>query len=78
MSIETIWNQLTRNYSRPSPATLFENDTKFRVLYNPNPPPDTLFKRLEDCQEVAIFGDTSYTTEQILRTATHLLKTCGH
>ena len=78
MSIESIWDQLTRTYGRPSPATLFENDKTFRTLYNPNDPPETLFKRLEDCQEVAILGDTPYTTEQILRTATHLLKTCGH
>ncbi len=37
-----------------------------------------LFKRLEECQEVAILGNQPYTAVQLLNTATHLLETCGH
>jgi hypothetical protein len=38
---------------------------------------DTLFHRIEQCQEVAIIGATPYTTAQLVNNTMHLLLKSG-
>ncbi len=78
MSITDILTQLTNTYGKPNASILFINNATFSQQYDPRDPPEMLFKRLEECQEVAILGDQPYTAVQLLNTATHLLETCGH
>ena len=78
MSITDILTQLTNTYGKPNASILFVNNATFSQQYDPRDPPEMLFKRLEECQEVAILGDQPYTAVQLLNTATHLLETCGH
>ena len=77
MSIYDIFEQIVSTYGRPSPSVIFKNDAAFRALYDPNSPPEILFKRIEDCQEVAILGNVAYTDAQIMANAIHLLQVSG-
>jgi len=45
--------------------------------YNPQNPPEILFKRCADCQEVAIIAKVKYTDEQLLMNVIDLLTHCG-
>ena len=78
MSIAEIFAQLTNTYGQPTPAMIFENDSIFRQLHDPRAPPELLFRRLENCQEIATLGAVGYTPAQMLANTTHLLQVCGH
>jgi hypothetical protein len=45
--------------------------------YNPQDPPEILFKHCTDCQEVAIIANVKYTNEQLLMNVIDLLTQCG-
>ena len=49
----------------------------FMSPYNPQNPPEILFKRCADCQEVAIIAKVKYTDEQLLMNVIDLLTRCG-
>jgi hypothetical protein len=49
----------------------------FYSTYNPKDPPEVLFKRFADCQEIAIVARVPFTTEQLLMNAVDLFTRCG-
>ena len=49
----------------------------FFSAYNPQDPPELLFKRIADCQEVAIVAKVPYTTEQLLMNVVDLFTRAG-
>jgi hypothetical protein len=49
----------------------------FLSPYNPQDPPEILFKRCTDCQEVAIIANVKYSDEQLLMNVIDLLTRCG-
>jgi len=77
MEPREMFDQITTTYGRPTPAALLQNDTLFRSVYSPNDAPEVLFRRIEDCQEVQILGEDTYTAQQLLNNAVRLLLQCG-
>jgi hypothetical protein len=49
----------------------------FRSAYSPADLPETLFRHIEDCQEVQLLGEDEYTPKQLLNNAIRLLLQCG-
>ena len=60
MEIMEMLDQITTTYGRPTPNALLQNDTFFRSAYSPADAPETLFRRIEDCQEVQLLGEDPY------------------
>ena len=56
-----------------------QNNLDFLAPYNPQEPPEILFKRCTDCQEITIIAKVPYTPEQliILMNFVDLLHWCG-
>jgi hypothetical protein len=77
MEPREMFDQITATYGKPTPAALLQNDTLFRSVYSPNNAPEVLFRCIEDCQEVQILGEDSYTAQQLLNNAVRLLLQCG-
>ncbi len=77
MEIMEILNQITTTYGCPTPNALLQNDTLFCSAYSPADAPETLFRRIEDCQEVQLLGEDPYTPKQLLNNAICLLLQCG-
>ena len=77
MEIGEILDQITTTYGRPTPNALLQNDMLFRSAYSPADAPETLFRRIEDCQEVQLLGEDEYTPKQLLNNAIRLLLQCG-
>lgn len=77
MSIRDIFDQLANTYGRPTPQVLFENTARMHQPYNGSDPPETLFRRLDECQEIALLGRTAFSPEQLLLTARHLIEATG-
>ena len=50
-----------------------QNNLKFLAPYNPQEPPEILFKHCTDCQEIAIIAKVPYTPEQLLMNIVDLL-----
>ena len=64
MTVEMILAQLETNYGRPDPSAIQANETKWNAPHNPNESPETLFHRMEKCQEVAMLADNEYTEKR--------------
>jgi hypothetical protein len=77
MEIGEILDQITTTYGRPTPNALLQNVMLFRSAYSPADAPETLFRRIEDCQEVQLLGEDEYTPKQLLNNAIRLLLQCG-
>jgi hypothetical protein len=77
MSLNDIFNQLMKTYGRPTPDAMHQNMMTFLAPYNPQDPPEILFKQCADCQEVAIIANIKYTNEQLLMNIIDLLRRCG-
>ncbi len=73
MSIDTIMSQMESSYGKPSPAMLFSNNTVFKGPIAATDSPETLFYRMEQCQEVMTLGNLPYTTKQIIANAVRML-----
>ena len=73
MFLNDIFNQLMRTYSKPTPDAMCQNNLNFLALYNPQEPPEILFKCCTDCQEIAIIAKVPYTPEQLLMNVVDLL-----
>ena len=72
----------TQQHLRPNDADIWTPDSRrhvptFLSPYNPQDPPELLFKRCADCQEVAIIANVKYTNEQLLMNVIGLLTRCG-
>ncbi len=68
MEIMEILDQITTTYGRPTPNALLHNDMLFRSAYSPADAPETLFRRIEDCQEIQLLGEVEYTPKHSYRT----------
>jgi hypothetical protein len=73
MSIESIMNQMESSYGKPSPAMLYANDSLFKSPIAATDSPESLFYRMEQCQEIMTLGNLPYTTEQIIANAVRVL-----
>jgi hypothetical protein len=61
MTIQGILSQLETTFGCPSATVLFQNNTTFAGPFNPMDTPETLFHRIEECQEIAVLGGAPYT-----------------
>ena len=77
MSLNDSFNQLMTAYSKPTLDTMRQNNLNFLAPYNPQEPPEILFKHCTDCQEIAIIAKVPYTSEQLLMNVVDLLHQCG-
>jgi hypothetical protein len=73
MSIIDILNQLEGTYGKPDTMTLLQNNTHFRSAFNPMDAPESLFYRIEQCQEIQVLARDPYTDTQIINNAVRLL-----
>ena len=77
MAIREMLDQLSSTYGLPTPAALELNDNEFRRPYSAADAPEVLFRRIENCAEVAIIGGNPYTDRQIVMNTIRLLLTTG-
>jgi hypothetical protein len=56
MSIIDILDQLDATYGKPDTITLLHNDTLFTSAFNPTDAPESLFYRIEQCQEIQVLA----------------------
>ncbi len=77
MSIRDIFDQLASTYGKPTPDAMRQNNVNFLAAYNPQDPPELLFKRCNDAQEIATLVKNPYTTQQLLIKAIDLLARSG-
>ena len=64
-------------YGKPTPDAMRQNNLNFLAPYNPQEPPEILFKCCTDCQKIAIIAKAPYTSEQLLMNVVDLLHQCG-
>jgi hypothetical protein len=74
---DKIFDQLMTTYGKPTPDAVRQNNLMFLLAYNPMDPPELLFKRVADCQEIAIVAKVPYTTEQLLMNVINLFTCSG-
>ena len=74
MTINEILDQLESTYGRPDATALLQNDALYRGPLSHTDAPETLFLRLELCQEVQILANNPYTDTQMLHQAVLLLR----
>ena len=72
MTLNEIFNQKMEAYGRPTSNALRQNMI-FLSPYNPQDPPELLFKCCAYCQEVTIIANVKYTDEQLLMNVINLL-----
>jgi hypothetical protein len=66
MSIQEILAQLETTFGKPSAAISFHIITVFTSPFSATKTPESLFRRIEECQEVAVLGGAPYSTQQIV------------
>ena len=77
MSVQMILSQLETAYGKPTGTTMWDNDKMFRAPFGANDVPESLFLRLERCQEVALIRGNPYTQTQLVNCAVQLLLQSG-
>jgi hypothetical protein len=77
MTIQAILAQLEFTFGRPSATVLFKNNLTFASSFNQMDTPESLFWRMEECQEVAVLGGAPYTDTQIVGTTMYLFLQSG-
>ena len=73
MSIINILDQLDGTYGKPDTMTLLQNDNLFRSAFNPTDAHESLFYRIEQCQETQVIARDPYSDTQIINNAIRLL-----
>ena len=73
MSIIDILDQLDGTYGKPDMITLLNNNTLLRSAFNPTDAPELLFYRIEQCQEVQVLAQDSYSDTQVINNAVRSL-----
>ncbi len=68
-----IFEQLMLMYGKPTLDAMCQNNLTFIAAYNPKNPPELLFKRWANCQEIAIVARVPYTAKQLLMNVANLL-----
>ena len=66
MTIQEILGQLETTFGKPSAAISFHNNTVFTSTFSATETPESLFRRIEECQEVAVLGGAPYSVQQIV------------
>jgi hypothetical protein len=61
-------------FGKPDAQAILTNDAHYWARLQPNETPETLFLRLEECQEIQILADNPYTDKQLIVTAVLLLR----
>jgi hypothetical protein len=74
MSIIDIFNQLDGTFGKPDAQAVLANDTLYRTPLRSNETPESLFRRLEECQEVQLLAENPYTDKQLIVHAVLLLR----
>ncbi len=77
MSLRAIIDQLMANYGMPDAMVLFSNDTLFRSPFPFTEAHEMLFFRTEQCQEIQIIGQDSYSQTHIINVVVRLLMQSG-
>ncbi len=73
MTLNNIFNQKMRTYGHLTPDAMHQNMMTFLSPYNPQDPPELLFKHCADCQKIAIIANVNYTNQQLLMNVIDLL-----
>jgi hypothetical protein len=76
-NVREILDQLSLIYGQLTPATLELNDVAFQSQYLAADAPELLFRHIENCAKIAIFGQNPYTDWQLIDNAIRLLLTTG-
>jgi hypothetical protein len=66
METRDILDQLSQTYGQPTPAALEINDVTFCGPYSAAKAPEVLFRRIENCAEIAILVNNPYTDQQLI------------
>ena len=74
MSIIDIFAQLDATFGKPDAQAILINDANFCAQLLPMETPETLFLRLEECQEVQILAFNPYTDIQLIVNAVIVLR----
>ena len=74
MSIQAILSQLETTFGKPTANIIWNNNVTFTSPFSPVDTPESLFRRIEECQEIVILGATPYTVPQIVNNTMHLLQ----
>jgi hypothetical protein len=77
MTIQEILSQLETTFGRSTSTIVFNNNTRFTSPFDPRDTPEYLFRRVEECQEIAILGGAAYTVNQIMGNTMYLLLQAG-
>jgi hypothetical protein len=77
MSMMVILDQLSELYGHPTSAVLEQNNCMFHSPYLATDPPEVLFRRIQDCAEIALLGCDPYTDWQLINNTIRLLLTTG-
>jgi hypothetical protein len=77
MLLNDIFDQMMKMYDHPTPNAMCQNMMTFLSPYNPQDPPEILFKRCTNCQEVAIIANIKYSDKHLLMNVIDLLTRCG-
>ncbi len=77
MSIQEILAQLETTFGKPSANISFQNNTVFTSPFSATDTPESLFRRIEDCQEVAVLGGAPYSVPQIVGNTMYLFLQSG-
>jgi hypothetical protein len=77
MTVGKILTQLETNYGRPDPSAIQANETKWNAPHSPTDSPESLFHKMEQCQEVVMLADNPYTKKQIITKTVEHLKRSG-
>ena len=74
MSIIDIFAQLDATFGKPDAQAQLLNDSNFHAPLPPMETPETLFRRLEECQEIQILANNPYTEMQLITNAVLVLR----
>ncbi len=77
MSIQLILAQLEVYYGKPKGNTVWENNKLFKTPFLPTNAPELLFHCIQQCQEIALIVQNSFTQEQLIANAIHHLLQSG-
>ena len=77
MSIQDILDQLKSTYGKPSSAISFHNNTIFTSTFSAMDTPESLFRRIKECQEIAVLGGAPYLVPQIVGNTMYLFLQSG-
>jgi hypothetical protein len=73
MGIQLILTQWQNSFGQPSGVMMWNNNKLFKLDFSPNNAPESLFLKVEQCQEVTIIARNQYSNIQLFMNTMHLL-----